>query len=60
MKDLWEEESATFWMYAEALIEHLKFTGQRLPHTQAGERYEEVTQMLREAEAAYIPYQPRV
>lgn len=59
VKDLWEEESATFWMYAEALIEHLKFTGQNLPRTRAGERYEEVTHMLREAEAAYIPYQPR-
>lgn len=59
VKDLWEEESATFWMYAEALIEHLKFTGQKVPRTRAGERYEEVTHLLREAEVAYIPYQPR-
>lgn len=55
---LWEEESATFWMYAEALIEHLKYTGQSLPRTREGERYDELTQMVREAEAADTPYQP--
>jgi hypothetical protein len=31
VKDLWPEESAMFWMYAEALLERMRFSGQTIP-----------------------------